>query len=281
MTGRLDDDTPEGDPHLSSARVAVITGAAAGIGRATAQHLATAGMAVVVADIDDKGARRVALDIHEQGGRAIHCGVDVSSEPDVRRMIATAVEHFGRLDVLHNNAATTAGSSIGADVGIEHADPRLWLRMYEINVIGVMLGCKHAIPVMSRQRGGSIVNTTSAAGLAAAAGNPSYGATKAAVLLLTKQVATNYGRVGIRCNAVAPGLVRTEGVVANTADADMRRLASRSALGRPANEADIAAAVAFLASDASAAITGQVLSVDGGLLSALPYALDHAPDAVR
>lgn len=269
--------TQRGDANFVTAglqgKVAIVTGAAAGIGWATARHVARSGAAIVVADRDGDGAERCATEIRGNGGRAVACRVDVASETAVIAMVATAVDRFGRLDILHNNAATTVGASIGADCEIASADPQLWLRMYEVNVVGAMLGCKHAIPVMSSQGGGSIVNTTSTAGLAAGSGNPSYGVNKAALILLTKQVATAYGRFGIRCNAVAPGLVLSEGVLAHTAESDLLRIASYSALGRAAQPEDIAAAVAFLASEQAALISGEVLSVDGGVRSALPYVL--------
>lgn len=255
-------------------KVAVVTGGASGIGRASASRLAQDGARVVVADRDGEAADRAAEEIAAEGGRAVSCRADVSNEADIVSMVQVAVERFGRIDVLHNNAALTDSLTSAPDVGIESADAATWLAIYQVNTVGTMLACKHAIPVMRRGGGGSIVNTSSAAGLAASGVSPSYGASKAALNLLTKHVATTYGRDGVRCNAVAPGVVLTDNVRSRLTAEDIELYVSRASLPRAAEPSQLASVVAFLAGDDAALITGQIISVDGGLLNALPYARD-------
>jgi NAD(P)-dependent dehydrogenase (short-subunit alcohol dehydrogenase family) len=251
-------------------KVAIVTGAASGIGRATALALAREGAAVVVADLNADGAKRVAGEIEAAGGRAVGQAADVSSEPSVVAMVAAAVDRFGGLDVLHNNAALVDPAVMGADGEVTALALDTFERTLAVNLRGPLLGCKHAIPRMLERGGGAIVNTSSASGLTGDLVRTAYGVSKAGLDALTRYVATQYGKRGIRCNSIAPGVIATPALAANVPPpliAVYERSHLTPRLGRPE---DIAEVVVFLASDAAAFITGQVLSVDGGLLAHHP-----------
>src|SRR3954469_2324675 len=183
-------------------KVAIVTGAGSGIGEATARLMAREGASVVVADINGAEGERVAGEL----GSAVAAEVDVSDEPSVVRMVETAVESFGGLDVLHNNA--TDSSTNAVDTDIVTLDMAVFDRLVPLHLKGQFMGCKHAIPHMLARGGGSIVNTASVDGFVGRGVRAAYGATKAGVVLLTKSVASQYGTRGIRCNAVAPGLTQ-------------------------------------------------------------------------
>ncbi|MEO5876915.1 MAG: SDR family oxidoreductase, partial [Streptosporangiaceae bacterium] len=179
-------------------RVALITGSGSGIGRACALRLAAEGARIVVADL--RPGDTVA-EIVDAGGEAVAVTADVSVEADVVRMVATAVETYGRLDVLHNNAAALNRSVYGRDLDLLDLDVEVWDRTHAVSLRGAMLGCKHAVPVMTS--GGAIINTASVSGLLGDTDHAAYGSAKAALMSLTRYVATMYGDRGIRCNAVA------------------------------------------------------------------------------
>src|SRR5437868_14470605 len=187
-------------------KVAIVTGAGRGSGEATARLMDHEGASVVVADIDGAAAERVAGEL----GRAVVAEVDVSDESSVVRMVETAVESFGGLDVLHNNA--TDSSTNAVDTDIVTLDMAVFDRLVAVNLKGQFMGCKHAIPHMLARGGGSIVHTASVDGFVGRGVRAAYGASKAGVVLLTKSVASQYGTRGIRCNAVVPGLVLTPAV---------------------------------------------------------------------
>src|SRR5438128_8857392 len=191
-------------------KVAIVTGAGSGIGEATARLMAREGASVVVADINAAEAERVAGELSS----AVAAEVDVSDERSVMRMIDTAVESFGGVDVLHNNA--TDSSTNAVDTDIVALDMAVFDRLVAVNLKGQFMGCKHAIPHMLARGGGSIVNTASIDGFVGRGVRAAYGASKAGVVLLTKSVASQYGSRGIRCNAVAPGLVLTPAVERHT-----------------------------------------------------------------
>lgn len=255
-------------------KVAIVTGAASGIGAATAAALAEAGASVVLADINLEGAQAQALRIDASGIRTAAAAVDLGEPASIQAMIEFAVARFGGLDILDNNAADTRLSAT-RDVGVEHTDIEVWDSLMRTNLRGTMLACKYAIPRMRQRGGGSIINMSSGSGLTGALSPTAYGVSKAGIIMLTQYVATQHGKEGIRCNALAPGLIVTPATSQHYAEgafgAMMLRHHLTPRLGRPS---DIAATVVFLASDDAAFITGQTICVDGGLLAHAPYYAD-------
>jgi NAD(P)-dependent dehydrogenase (short-subunit alcohol dehydrogenase family) len=245
-------------------RVAIVFGSATGIGAACAKTLAARGAAVVLADVASDAAKRTAAEIEAAGGQVAVTHCDVSAEADVEAAVALAENTFGRLDIVHNNAA--AMHLVPTDRPVADEDVDHWDQTMAVNLRGQMLGCKHAVGAMLRSGGGSIINTSSAAALAGELTQTAYGVSKAGVVQLTRSVATQYGRKGIRCNAVLPGFVVVERhTTNNTASADLREALARNHLtpyiGEPQ---DIANVVAFLACDESRFVTGHLFNVDGG-----------------
>lgn len=242
----------------------IVTGAGSGIGRETALRFAREGGLVTVADRDEPGAHATVDAITGEGGTARASVTDVAEATAVRAMVDGAVAAYGRLDVLHNNAYWAPLNRAVADTSEEE-----WDRTIAVTLTGVFLGCKFAIPHLIAGGGGAIVNTASTAALAASPAFAAYAAAKGGVVALTRSVAFDYGRHGIRCNAVAPGLVRTPATEAVFRDPErMRFLSEKLLVGRPGEPADIAAAVLFLAGAEAGFVTGQVVVVDGGRLIA-------------
>ena len=252
-------------------KVAIVTGGASGIGRATAALLACEGARVVVADRDEAGARKVAAEIAAQGGQALAHWVDIAEESAVEALVAAAVERFGAVHVLHNNAALTDASQHAADQDLIEMRVEDWDRSMAVNLRGAMLCCKHALPLMLSAGGGSIVNTASNQALSGDLTQFAYAAAKAGLIQLARSVATAYGRRGIRCNVVSPGLIRTPASEAACTPEMMDAIVGHNLVPRAGEPEDMANAVLFLASDESAFITGQVLCVDGGQLAHLPH----------
>jgi NAD(P)-dependent dehydrogenase (short-subunit alcohol dehydrogenase family) len=241
-------------------KVALITGAAQGIGKGTAKHFAAEGARVIIADIADVHAGDTVAEISAAGGEATFVHADVEREDDIRRMIAVALERYGRLDVLMNNAFWSKDGSV---VDLERAD---WDRTHNILVRATYLGCKYAVPHMVAAGGGAIVNIASVHGLLAGTGMAAYEAAKAAVINLSRQIAVDYGPAGIRCNTISPGWIVVERE-ANLAEDPVyyARAIRPIPLRRAGQPRDIAAAALFLASDEAAFVTGANLVVDGGL----------------
>ena len=250
---------------------AIVTGAASGIGRATAELLAREGAAVLVADLDGDGAERVAEGIRGTGASAVACPTDVSSEDDMRRMVETAVSELGGLDVLHSNAAMTAREEHANDADLLTMSVDYWDRSFAVNLRGAMLGAKYAIPVMIEGGGGAIVNTSSNQSLAGDLSQFAYSAAKAGVNALTRSIATTYGRQGIRCNTVSPGYIETASSRASVTPEMGAEIVSHNLVPRAGQAEDLAHAVLYLVSDDAAFVTGQLLSVDGGQLAHLPH----------
>jgi NAD(P)-dependent dehydrogenase (short-subunit alcohol dehydrogenase family) len=258
---RLDE---ENDVAELQDKVAIVTGAASGIGAATARILAREGAAVVVADINGPGAEAVAKQIGADGGRAVAAEVDVSHEDQVAAMVAAAVRDFGGLDILHSNAALQTPEVMARDNAVTGIDTDLWDQVMRVNLRGYVLGAKHAIPAMLARGGGVIIHTTSGTGLQGELARPAYGTSKAAIIGFTRNVAAQYGKQGIRCVAVALGLVATEGLRANMPPPAQQMMLEHHLTPRLANPEDIGEVVSFLASDRAAFITGCTIPVDGG-----------------
>jgi NAD(P)-dependent dehydrogenase (short-subunit alcohol dehydrogenase family) len=256
-------------------KIAIITGAASGIGRATAERVAAEGARTVVADLNAAGARDVAAKIAAAGGAATAVPVDLGDADSVRAMVDAAVAAYGGLDILHNNAAAT-GLAATRDLPVSEADPAVWDETMRVNLRGAMLAIQAAVPHLITRGGGSVINTASGAGLAGDVRPPAYGASKAALISLTRYVASEFGRQGVRCNAISPGfIVIPEKPGREAVHATMLRHQLTPRLGRPE---DVAALVVFLASDESAFITGQNICVDGGALAHQPFLADFRGD---
>lgn len=247
-----------------SGRVAVITGAGSGIGAATASLLAAQGAAVALVGRRLVAVQAVADRITAAGGTALAVAADVSEEAQVAAMTQRVVAHFGHIDVLHNNAALTNPAVMAADGAITSMDPAVWDRVMAVNVRGPMLCCKHVIPHMLKAGGGSIIMSGSGKGVQGDVGQPAYGASKAALINLTRNIATQYGKQGIRANILIIGLVVTEGALANLPAPALAMLESHHLTPRLGQPDQIASVVAFLASEDSAFVTGHSLYVDGG-----------------
>ncbi len=248
----------------------MVTGGASGIGRATCLRLAADGARVVVADVNAPGATAVADEIRALGRDAVAITADVSREPDVVAMIAAAVDTWGRLDVLHNNAGVTDAAVIGRDGDLQTMDVELWDHMMAVNLRGPMLGVKHALPHMLAAGRGAIVNTSSTAGLTGDGVYAAYGSSKGGLNSFTRYVATMYGKQGIRSNAVAPGVVVTPNAREHFDPVLLGIYEDHHLTPTLGSPEDVAAVVAFLASDDARFVTGQIVSVDGGLLSHFP-----------
>lgn len=267
---------------------AVITGAASGIGEATARLFAGEGAHVVLADIDDARGEQIAGELGEHG-RYVHA--DVSQDGAVARAVTTAVDAFGGLDCMVNNAGNP-----GSTGGIEEIDPVSFDRTVAVHLRGVFLGIQAAARVMRAQGSGSIINTASVAGFAANMAGHDYSACKAAIMQLTRTTANELGEYGVRVNAIAPGAIATalygraaglDGEQAQrTADFIAAALSDVAPIPRVGMPADVAEVVLWLASDASGYVTGQVIGVDGGILTGpvrrhMPIKPDVAMDLIR
>ncbi len=253
-------------PERLEGKVAVVTGAGGGIGKCAAELFAAEGARVVVADVATTAAEKVAGSIVESGGAAVAVGVDVSESAQVEAMAEAAISHFGALHVIFNNA----GIFPADDGGVTDTPESTWERVMEVNLKGVWLGCRAAVPRMEASGGGSIVNVASFVALmGAATAQIAYTASKGGVLSMTREIAVEYARRGIRANAICPGPIETPLLAELLADpARRQRRLVHIPMGRFGRAEEIAKAALFLASEESSFMTGSALVVDGGITAA-------------
>ena len=247
---------------LLEGKVALVTGGGSGIGRVTCQILARDGAAVAVADWNEEAARETAALVEAEGFEAIAIHADVSDEESVRAMVAATVDRFGALHCASNNAALGAGFHPTHEL-----DRARWDRCLSVSLTGVWLSCKYEIPAMLEAGGGSIVNIASVSGIKGQVTQAAYAASKGGVIALTKTIAGEYAQQGIRANGIAPGGIETPGMATYLeANPDLReKTASVHAMRRFGRPEEIADAVAYLCSDRSSFVTGQILGVEGGI----------------
>ncbi|MEO5598540.1 MAG: SDR family NAD(P)-dependent oxidoreductase [Novosphingobium sp.] len=234
-------------------KVAIISGAASGIGQGSAHVFAREGARLVLTDINEADGEATALAIRDAGGEAVFLATDVSREDDARRLVELAVSQFGGLDIAFNNAG------IGGEVlPLDQQSEANWRRVFEVDLLSVAMALKHQIPVMRARGGGSIVITTSNSGIRALDGLAVYSAMKAGLMGLTRVAALEAGPDNVRVNAIAPGLISTP-----AANRDEWAKKLRIPMGRAGQPEEIGEVAAFLASDAASYLSGQVISVDG------------------
>ncbi len=258
------------DPINLEGRVAIVTGAAQGIGEATAMRLATAGAKVAIVDYNEDGAREAAAGIGEQ---AIAIHADVAQPDQIQSFVEQTAAKWGRIDILVNNASNVA--SLGtADADVVSTELDIWDQVYACNLRGPAAACKYAIPQMLKNGSGAIINIASIQGLAGDLVRTAYGSTKAGLIMMSKYVATQFGRQGIRCNSVAPGMVMSPSAHDETVEPFLQIVERHMLTDERGRPMDLAEVITFLASDASRYINGQNITVDGGLLCHQPVYAD-------
>ncbi|MBW1709061.1 MAG: SDR family oxidoreductase [Deltaproteobacteria bacterium] len=249
-------------------KVAIITGAASGIGRAAAFLFANEGARLTLADISEAALTGIVDQISKDGGQAIMKKTDVSNEEEVKALIDLTLDTYSQVDILCNNAGIAGGSP-----SLEEEDGEAWRKVMEVNVMGAVFATKHIASHMKERKSGSIVNTSSVAGIRAGAGTNAYSASKAAIISFTQTAACDLGGFNVRVNAVCPGLIET-GMTKPVFDfareaGKESKLGYRCEMRRYGRPEEVAAAILFLASDEASYITGQALPVDGGNTASL------------
>jgi NAD(P)-dependent dehydrogenase (short-subunit alcohol dehydrogenase family) len=249
-------------------KVALVTGGASGIGRATALTFAREGAKLVIADMNEDGGQQTVHMITENGGEATFIQVDVTSASAVEAMISKTVETYGRLDCAHNNAGISGRGIAGTHPALtaDYPDER-WQQVIAVNLTGVWLCMKYEIPQMLHQGGGTIVNTASAAGLVGSRGTSAYVASKHGVVGLTKTAALEYAPQGIRVNCVCPGMIQTPMTESRLRDPALQAQIRMRPMGRVGTPEEVAEAVVWLCSDAASFVTGHTMIIDGGYVA--------------
>jgi NAD(P)-dependent dehydrogenase (short-subunit alcohol dehydrogenase family) len=246
-------------------KVVIVTGGGGAIGSVTAALFSRRGAKVVVADLNQAAAQRVADQIVQDGGTAMAVSFDLTQEASIQALIDQTVKTYGSLDVLFNNAADLAPELFAADRDIETMEAAVWDRTFQANTRGTMLCCKYALKVMPRHAGACIINAASDMATGGSLVQAAYGASKAAVIQMTRSIATSHGRQGIRCNSVAPGLTLTEQTRKVIPAAHRQMVEDETLTPELGCPEDIASMVVFLASAEARHITGQNFLVDGGM----------------
>ena len=262
---------PTGGGELDG-RTAIVTGAAGGIGEASARALATAGASVVVADIDLDRATAVAESI---GVKALAVRLDVSDEREVQSMVAAAVDRFGGVDILHNNAAILSMDHISRDGQVLEMDVEIWDRTMAVNVRGYMLCAKHTLGHMLDKGAGTIINTVAGREGQGLLRHTAYLTSKSALIGFTQAVATQYGKRGVRCLAVLPSVVETPALTKVLTKEAIAGLAEHHLLPRIGQPSEVGDVVVFLASDKASFMTGSIIPVDGGFMAHTPPFADE------
>lgn len=249
-----------------SGKVAVVTGAGSGLGKAIVEAMAEAGADTVCADINGVTVSETAKLIEKFGHKVLALQVDVSKEEDVKRMIDETVKHFGRLDIIFNNAGISGSIKLTHETSLEE-----WNKVMDVNLTGVFLCCKEALKVMIKQKSGKIINMASIWGIVGG-GNmlavPPYTATKGGVISFTKELAVEYGKYGINVNCIAPGFFETKISKGGAHDPEMKKtIRTKTLIHGQAQPEDIKGTAIYLASKASDFVTGHVLVIDDGYLA--------------
>jgi len=250
-------------------KVAIISGGASGIGEASARAMASLGARVVIADVNEASAKTIVDDLVANGSEAMSVRANIMSEPDISNLMTEVSSAFGRIEILHNSAGIPR--SIAPDTEVAEMSVEWWNTTLAGHVTSSMLLCKHAIPHMIEAGGGSIINTSSMAAFGATIDQAAYSVAKAGLHALSREVAATYGRDNIRCNTIVPGAVLTPRGRATMTEEMFILFANETPVPYVPSPSDLGNVVAFLASDASRALTGQDFTVNGGLGITLPF----------